>query len=111
MKSIIQKEAKIRMRTWRSVGMVTIYLMLLGLTVVLMLYSSIYDRGNLVDMGKQSKMIFITLTVVQVLMISFIVPIITSGAISQEREKQTLDILLSTSLRPIEIIIGKLCSG
>lgn len=111
MKAIIQKEGKIRMRTWKSVGMVTAYIGLLGAIVVLMLYASIYSGGRLVNFGEQSKNIFIALTVAQVLMISFIVPILTSGSISLEREKQTLDILLSTSLRPIQIVVGKLITS
>lgn len=111
MRSIIQKEGKIRMRTWKSVAMVTGYIGLLGLTMVLMLYAQVYSHDGLVNLGEQSKWVFLVLTVVQVLMISFIVPILTSGSISQEREKQTLDILLSTSLRPVQIIIGKLVTS
>lgn len=107
MKSIILKEAKIRMRTWKTVGMITAYILLLGLTVVLMLFfNQIYDRGGLINFSNNFNQVFIAITVVQVLMISFIVPIITAGSISLEREKQTLDILLSTNLRPISIIMG-----
>lgn len=111
MRSIIQKEGKIRMRSWKSVALVTGYIGLLGLAVVMMLYSTVYSEHRLVNLGEQSKLIFLTLTVVQVLMISFIVPILTAGSISLEREKQTLDILLSTSLRPVQIIIGKLITS
>ncbi len=111
MKSIILKEAKIRMRTWKTVGMITAYIMLLGLTVVLMLYTQVYDRGRLINFSDNFNEVFIAITVVQVLMISFIVPIITAGSISLEREKQTLDILLSTNLRPISIIMGKLMTS
>ncbi len=111
MKSIILKEAKIRMRTWKTVGMITAYILLLGLTVVLMLFNQIYDRGGLINFSNNFNQVFIAITVVQVLMISFIVPIITAGSISLEREKQTLDILLSTNLRPISIIMGKLVTS
>lgn len=44
-------------------------------------------------------------------MISLIVPILTSGSISGEREKQTLDIMLTTPVSPFSIAVGKLGSA
>lgn len=44
-------------------------------------------------------------------MISLIVPILTSGSISGEREKQTLDIMLTTPMTPFSIAVGKLGSA
>lgn len=44
-------------------------------------------------------------------MLSLIVPIITSGSISGEREKQTLDIMLTTPMSPFSIAAGKLWSA
>ena len=37
----------------------------------------------------------------------FIIPAMSSGLISGERERQTLDILLTSALRPGQIIFGK----
>lgn len=44
-------------------------------------------------------------------LLSLIVPIITSGSISGEREKQTLDIMLTTPVSPFSIALGKLGSA
>lgn len=44
-------------------------------------------------------------------LISLIVPIITSGSISGERERQTLDIMLTTPVSPLYIALGKLGSA
>lgn len=44
-------------------------------------------------------------------LILFVVPALTSSAISGERERQTLEILLTTTLKPIQIITGKLCAS
>jgi ABC-type transport system involved in multi-copper enzyme maturation permease subunit len=38
-------------------------------------------------------------------------PVFSAGAVSGERERQTLDMLLVTTLRPWEILAGKLLSG
>ncbi|GKX30122.1 hypothetical protein SH1V18_26020 [Vallitalea longa] len=107
MKSIILKESKIRMRSWKTVAMIVTYVSLLAFGVIVMLSGSIYDVYNS-DLSGNYMNIYMTITIIQVLMISFIVPIIASGSISLEREKQTLDILLSTNLRPISIVMGKL---
>ncbi len=44
-------------------------------------------------------------------MLIFIMPALTAGSISGERERQTLDILLTTTMKPSEIIWGKLLSS
>jgi ABC-type transport system involved in cytochrome c biogenesis permease component len=51
------------------------------------------------------------LSVIQLLLVSFIAPALTAGAISLEREKQTLDLLIATPLRPGAIVVGKLLSA
>ena len=49
--------------------------------------------------------------IAQLCIISLIVPIITASSISGERERGTLDVLLTTSITPLEIIIGKISSA
>ncbi len=41
----------------------------------------------------------------------FIIPGLTAGAISGERERQTLDLMLTTKLKPSDIVLGKLAQG
>lgn len=45
------------------------------------------------------------------IMVSFIVPVLTSGAIAGERERQTFELLLSTRMSCPDIIIGKLLAS
>lgn len=52
--------------------------------------------------------IFPTLGCIEVGLISLIVPILTSASISGERERQTLDIMLTTPVSPFSIALGKL---
>ncbi len=52
--------------------------------------------------------IYMILVCLEIIMTVFMVPSLTSASISSEREKQTLDILLSTGIRPVSIITGKL---
>ena len=56
-------------------------------------------------------MMFAVLTILQMALVLFITPSLTAGAISSEREKQTLNILLTTTQSSTQIIIGKLFSS
>ena len=51
---------------------------------------------------------YTTLAGFQFFLLMFIVPAMTAGAISSEREKQTLDLLLCTNLSPLSIVFGKM---
>jgi ABC-type transport system involved in multi-copper enzyme maturation permease subunit len=55
--------------------------------------------------------IFSMLSVFQLLLVAFIAPAFTAGAISLEREKQTLDLLITTPMRPGAIVVGKLLAA
>lgn len=65
---------------------------------------SSYDYSNLIYL-------FLALGCIECGILSLIVPIITSGSISGEREKQTLDIMLTTPVKPFSIAVGKLESA
>jgi ABC-type transport system involved in multi-copper enzyme maturation permease subunit len=55
--------------------------------------------------------IFARLSIFQLLLIGVLAPAFTTGAISLEREKATLDLLITTPLRPGAIVVGKLLSA
>jgi len=63
-----------------------------------------YDYSNLIYL-------FPVLGCIECGILSLVVPIITSGSISGEREKQTLDIMLTTPMKPFSIAVGKLESA
>lgn len=52
--------------------------------------------------------VYILVASAEYILLVLIVPALTAGVISGERERQTLELLLSTKLTPFEIIIGKL---
>lgn len=54
--------------------------------------------------------LYIFMIFIEFVLLIFIIPAMASGLISGERERQTLDILLTTALTPSQIIIGKLLS-
>ncbi len=55
--------------------------------------------------------IFIYVAIIEFVLILFVMPALTAGSISGERERRTLDIMLTTRLTPVKIVTGKLLSG
>ncbi len=112
------KELRGRMRGWRAFLALTFYLALLaGFTVMVYLErrQSAADAGfsgSSPFVGAQvGQSIFTALMVLQVILVVFLAPAFTSGAISLEREKQTLDLLAATPVPTLAIVIGKLVSA
>jgi ABC-type transport system involved in multi-copper enzyme maturation permease subunit len=116
--TIMVKELRSRMRGRRAFILLTIYLGLLALIAygVYLITAPSADSGfgglgAANASARVGQAIFIILSIFQLILICFIAPAATAGQISLEREKQTLDLLISTPMRPGAIIIGKLAAA
>ena len=108
---VLAKELKVKMRSWKAAGMIALYLLVLTLVAVFIIINMMRDMSN-TSVNKQAATVtYGFLGTIQFLLIVFIAPALTSGAISGERERQTLDLLLCTKLRPVTIILGKMLSS
>lgn len=105
---VLQKELKLRMRGWRAAATIGIYLGFLALTAYFITVVARQDYYRSTIDPELSVGSYIALAVMQFVLISFIAPALTTGAISGEREKQTLDLLLCTRMTPLSIVAGKL---
>jgi ABC-2 type transport system permease protein len=107
---IIVKELRSRMRGGRTYVILTIFL--LGLAAlcygVIRVYEGQAQAGNMVISAHVGKGLFAALALAEVLLITFLTPAVTAGAISSEREQLTYDLLVATPLRPGRILSGKL---
>jgi ABC-2 type transport system permease protein len=121
--TMMVKELRSRFRGRRAFVVLTLYLAVLALiaygaySVVApgaraeAEFSGFTTGGNPNASAEVGQAIFAMLSVIQLLLVSFIAPALTAGAISLEREKQTLDLLIATPLRPGAIVVGKLLSA
>jgi ABC-type transport system involved in multi-copper enzyme maturation permease subunit len=113
--TIMVKELRSRMRGRRAFILLTIYLGLLALIAygVYLIAAPSADAGfgTANASARVGQAIFVTLSIFQLILICFIAPAATAGQISLEREKQTLDLLISTPMRPGAIVIGKLAAA
>lgn len=110
---IIVKELRSRMREARAFVTLTGVLLLLGVVSYLIyrmtLATSTYISTPVSPQIGQT--LFLTLAFLELLMVCFIAPAVTAGAISGEQEKLTYEMLLATPLRPASILWGKLVSA
>jgi len=111
---VIIKEFRTRMRGNRAFVLLTAHLFVLAILVGILyvaLISSMTGSSSLDQRRAFSKAIFGLLIGMEMIMVSFIAPALTSGAISTERERQTYDILRVTLLSPGALVLGKYASG
>ncbi len=106
LQGIIAKELRSRSRGWRSVAMLTGYLIALALGVAgfLALRTNQGDATITPMLGIQ---LFTVLALGFVVLLALVTPALTSGSISGERERKTLDLLMLTQASPLGVIIGK----
>ncbi len=114
---VLARELRERMRRGRPLTAITVFVLLLAL-VLWAVYSG--ERNTALDpfgglLATQAagvgRRVFEWVLVVMFALLLFMVPALTSGAISGERERQTLVPLQLTLLRPRQIVTGKLTAS
>jgi len=108
---VLVKELKLRFRSFKSFSGLMFYLAVLCIFIAGFLLLTTGFTGKGFFSPDASFMMFTVLTILQMALVLFITPSLTAGAISSEREKQTLNILLTTTQSSTQIIIGKLLSS
>jgi ABC-type transport system involved in multi-copper enzyme maturation permease subunit len=105
------------MRGRRAFIILTIYLLLLGgfawMVELIMerTYSTNFGGSGTYATAAIGQGIFAALLMLETLQVAFLAPASTAGAISMEREKQTLELLVVTPITSLAIVLGKLLSA
>ena len=86
------------------------YLGLLIFLVIFALIGNPVGDGDLDQLTRTSTEIFVGMSYLQLALVALLAPIFTAGAITQEKDSQTYDILLSTPLTNGQIVLGTLLS-
>ena len=114
------KELRGRARGRRAFVVLTFYLLFLGLFA--WAWELVAERTYIQNASLQGgsaafasaqvgQEVFGALILIETLLVVFLAPAFTSGAISLEREKQTLDMLAATPISSLAIVVGKLFSA
>ena len=117
--AIIVKELRGRMRGRRAFVVLTLHVLLL--TVFAWMFQRLNEEtlASIGTYGGQAtyasasvgRGIFVGLMMLQTLMVAVLAPAATAGAISSEREHQTLELLAVTPISSLAIVLGKLLSA
>jgi ABC-2 type transport system permease protein len=110
---ILVKELRSRMRGGRAFILLTSALLILGLfsfgLYQLVLATSGYNPAPISPQVGQ--VLFAGLVYLELIIISLITPTLTAGAISEEKERLTYEMLMATPLHPVKVLSGKIISA
>lgn len=105
---VLRNENRLDVRTPKFTLMLFVYITIISAGVLIyynFFSKELYAAGINVS---STITLYILMAVVQAVLLMVLVPSLTATSICSEREKQTLDILLSTKLTPLQIVLGKL---
>ncbi len=106
---VLTKELRLRFRSYKGPLILFLYLAVIGGFILGFIYLN--WRYSVGFNPAHSRDIFAVLSMAQLILLGFVTPGLTAGAISGERERQTLNVLLTTELTPLGIVVSKMISG
>jgi ABC-2 type transport system permease protein len=111
---IVGKEGVSRMRTWRAPVVATLYVSLIG--AVGFAWLNLGETGGAFSDGRPVAAVvgsqaFAAMAFFQLGLVCLFAPALAAGAISGERERQTLDVLLVSRVSAFGIVWGKLLAS
>lgn len=109
---VYEKELRMTYRSIRIIAIIMIFniiLALVGISRLSYIINDMHFNGS----AEYSAMLqlYILIATIEFLLLILIIPGQTSTAISGERERRTLDTILSTTITPFTLIIGKLAAS
>lgn len=103
---VVQGGSKRTQHLWVRV----VYLLILFGVMLVAQFANSSSGQSLTLLAKSSTRIFEIIAVLQLAMMCFLAPVFTAGAISQEKDAETFNVLLTTPLTNAQIVLGSLAS-
>ncbi len=112
MNPILNKELTVGSRSIKMSIHLMIYNLVLGLIAIITLVILRANQSGGGIVNYQTLMaLFPILATLQCFIILFMIPILTASSIAGERERQTLDVMLTTPISAFSIVLGKVFSS
>lgn len=109
---VYKREMLVRSRSFRIPLIIMIFNGILALVALLNMYQSIAQVKVSGSVTYENFLqLYTFVAALEFMMLMFIMPALTSASISGERERHTLELMFTTKIRPIDIVIGKLASA
>lgn len=110
--SVYKQETKVSTRSFRFPMVILLFNGVLALVVLLNMYSVITQVRRTAEIQYSSFVnLYVFVASVEFALLLFLIPAITAGSISGEKERQTLDLMLTTRMSSLDIVLGKLFAG
>jgi ABC-2 type transport system permease protein len=109
--AILVREVRSRMRGPRPFVFLTFYLAVLGGLLWIGLLGAADRQLGALEAAGVGRGIFAAIILIETLVVLILAPAYTGASISQEREKQTFDLLAVTPVSSLAIVVGKLVSA
>ena len=109
---LLTKELRLRLRRERTMWVIIIYILLMGLLGWFYLgnngnYSNTSNSG----LSSVGTSLYTILSLVQLILLVLITPSFTATAVNGEKERQTYDMLMCSRLSAFSLVTGKLAAG
>ena len=109
---VFRRDIKIQSRSVRTAVILVLFNFILSCVVLYNMFVVISQARRTAEIDYTRFMeLYTAVSLAEFLMLLFITPTLTAAAISGERERRTFDLLLTTAMKPGEIVRGKLYSA
>lgn len=109
---IYKKERMVSDRSIRMTLIITIFNFIIATVTLIGIVSTIEVAKITAQIQYDTFLsIFRFVTAIEFVLIIFLMPALTCGSISGEREKNTLELMLTTKMTPADIVLGKLMAA
>lgn len=112
MNPVYKRETTVSSRSFRTPLIILVFNTILAAVALLNMYSVVAQVRVTAEIRYASFLeLYTFVTTMEFAMLLFIIPALTAGSISGERERQTLELMLTTKMKPFDIIIGKVAAS
>ena len=109
---VYSREMKVSSRSIRLPLIIVLFNGILSMVTLLNMYSAVAQVESTAVIQYSSFMdMYEFVTTIEFILLMFIVPAVTAASISGERERQTLELMLTTQMTASQVVIGKLMSA
>lgn len=109
--AILVKEMRLRMRRERTIWVLVLYVLLLGLLAWFRLNRDYTPTISINQWSNVGSDLYRFLILVQLLLTLFITPAFTATAINGEKERKTYEMLICSRISSFSLVTGKLFAG
>lgn len=114
---VVTRDFRTRMRGWKAYGIMGTYIVFLAAVLLITMWgmwqslSGPQSFATSIINARIGQHLFTSLTVTQAILLTLIIPSLTSGSITQELEKKTMDMLAITRLTAGKLVLGRQLSA